>query len=302
MRAKEFILTELADNPAPVMVSRNSTPNELYLSSPELELSILLKRNSSTEYFLSAGEKKYDHHVEIIFSVANEYDITGKGAGKKFRIFSTVNAALQKYLPKFIQPTDQAVYFTSDNLEESRLSLYSKLARRYVSAILGSGWNFYTYDKKYDRYYIWEREGVVNEDYEEQDYSNLPSIDDVKRMLPQIAAIAQKEYDSWDEEDRDTYAGGGICHLIADGIVSFFWDQKPEIPASTVSSSHEQHVYAVIQVQEGVYSVDIHHSTYETGGGFSWKKIPNVEFEPNDITLYKISGDPSEFESIIEPY
>ena len=139
-------------------------------------------------------------------------------------------------------------------------------------------------------------------DDEEPDYSNLRSIEEVKQLLPKLSFVAQKVYDNWDEQDRDTYAGGGICHLIADDIVSFFWSLKPEIPASTVSSDHEQHVYSVIQVQEGVYMIDIHHSIYEIGGGFTWKKIPGVQFEPNDFTVYKISGDPSEFESITEEY
>lgn len=165
MRAKEFSqLNELRDNPAPTYIDKKeSTDDKLVILSPELDLKIFFSRNRFGNA-LVAGEKSFKRHVEILFSVAQEYDITGKGAGKKFRIFSTVGSALQNYLHWFLKPTDDAVFFTSDNLEESRLSLYPKVAIKYVNDILGSGWNFFTYKKKYDTYYIWERIGIDNKE------------------------------------------------------------------------------------------------------------------------------------------
>jgi len=133
--------------------------------------------------------------------------------------------------------------------------------------------------------------------YEIETTSSLRTI---KQLAPQIAKVAQHAYDEWNEENKDVYAGGGICHIIADAILEVL--DKNGITATTQSSSHEQHVYVVAKVSDGVYMEDIHHSIYERGGGFSWTKIPGVEFSPEDITFYRISSDPNEFESITAEY
>jgi hypothetical protein len=134
----------------------------------------------------------------------------------------------------------------------------------------------------------------------EPNHASLPDLIKAKSAIPQILQKVQQEYDNWDEANVDTYAGGGICHIIADKICEVFSDFG--IECATISCSHEQHVYVAIKVQEGVYSVDIPYSIYETGGGFTWKKIPEVKFEPSDVIFYKITSDPEEFESYIEPY
>ena len=38
-----------------------------------------------------------------------------------------------------------------------------------------------------------------------------------------------------------------------------------------------------------VYSIDIHHGYYETGGGFSWDKIPDVKFTNNMVHISELS-------------
>lgn len=134
---------------------------------------------------------------------------------------------------------------------------------------------------------------LIESNYDEDDDLPLKSINFVKTLFPHLAQAAQKIYDDWDEEDNDTYAGGGICHLIADEFVSILYENG--VVCTSVSSSHEQHVYVALKVIEGVYTLDLHYSIYETGGGFSWKKIPNVKFEANDIDIYRVSADPEDF-------
>jgi hypothetical protein len=143
-------------------------------------------------------------------------------------------------------------------------------------------------------YYLEENVTIVDDD----ESTDLQSIAVVKQLFPRLITVAQKVYDNWDEDDVDTYANGGICHLIADEISSVL--VKNNVNCSTVSDSYEQHVYTVVQVIEGVYSVDIHHSIYEVGAGFTWKKINNVTFDVNDISLYRITADPSEFDDMID--
>ena len=118
--------------------------------------------------------------------------------------------------------------------------------------------------------------------------------------LDDIVASAQNVYDEWDE-DVDVYAGGGICHLIADAICDYLYEQNFE--CSTVSQSiGEVHVYTVVKIPEGVYCIDIPPSTYESGGGYSWEKIPNVEFDKHDLIIDMIDPDPNTFEDYIDSY
>ena len=41
------------------------------------------------------------------------------------------------------------------------------------------------------------------------------------------------------------------------------------------------------------YIVDIDPFTYETGGGYTWEKIPDVEIDPSDVTIHPI--DPNDY-------
>ena len=131
-------------------------------------------------------------------------------------------------------------------------------------------------------------------------FNELKSINDVKVLIPNIVDVAQREYNEWDESNVDVYAGGGICHFIADQIASILIDHG--IECFTQSSSFEQHVYCIVQVREGIYVVDIHYSIYETGGGFSWNKRPDVSFDDNDITISQLSGDFDDISEYIEDY
>lgn len=118
----------------------------------------------------------------------------------------------------------------------------------------------------------------------------LPTL---QSLRPALARAAQKVYDRWDESDVDTYAGGGICHLIVDALL-------PLIPyeGTSVSSNWEVHVYIVCRVltgpERGIWKVDIHPSYYETGGGYTWAKIPDVEFDASMISLERLSYNPHE--------
>ncbi len=126
----------------------------------------------------------------------------------------------------------------------------------------------------------------------------LPTLALAQALAPQLVAVAQLEYDKWDESDLDTYAGGGICHLIAEELVSVL--DAAGIEASTVSSTHEQHVYVVCKLQEGVVTLDIPYGLYEHGAMFTWSKIHGVQFEPLDLAWYKVDRDPEGYERYIE--
>lgn len=68
-------------------------------------------------------------------------------------------------------------------------------------------------------------------------------------------------------------------------------DVLDNVEASTMSSTFEQHVFVVALDDDDAVIVDIPPGVYETGGGFCWKKIPGVEFTPEDIVLYPTDRD-----------
>jgi hypothetical protein len=124
---------------------------------------------------------------------------------------------------------------------------------------------------------------------------------DLKRLIPKLLKAAQEQYDSWnqDEDGIDEEVGsGGICHLIADRHVEVI--SKAGIDCTTVSSSHEVHVYTVAVLPSGVWLIDIRPENYERGGGYTWKKLPSVRFHHSDLTIELLSADPEDFSEYTE--
>jgi hypothetical protein len=122
-------------------------------------------------------------------------------------------------------------------------------------------------------------------------------------MRAQLAKAAQRIYDDWqlDTEGYDWQVGaGGICHLIADAMTDVLG--KHNVWSQSQSCSHEVHVNVIAQFREGIYIVDINPYDYETGGGYTWKKRPDIEFTPDFVTASKIDGDPFNLREYVEEY
>lgn len=138
--------------------------------------------------------------------------------------------------------------------------------------------------------------------------------DELKNLIPLIVKSAQKEYHSWDESDIDTYANGGICHFIADEIAGVC-SKLDNVFITTHSYSHVQHVVTVVgrltdiedadsdeePYEKECYIVDIPYYYYEEGGGFSWTKIPDVEFDESMVIIQQVNFDDF-FNEDGEPY
>jgi hypothetical protein len=124
---------------------------------------------------------------------------------------------------------------------------------------------------------------------------------EIQAVMPDLVRVAQREYDDWqqDAEGYDEEVGsGGICHLIADKMAGVLSDKN--VMCTTVSSSHEVHVYVVVQLPSGVWNVDIRPHVYERGGGYTWKKIPDVSFEEADIDVDRLSPFPEDFGEYVD--
>lgn len=140
----------------------------------------------------------------------------------------------------------------------------------------------------------------VNENEDEDGESTPdPSLNSINELTDQVlsdmAAAAQKVYDGWVQDEHgyaEELGTGGICHLIADDLIDVLWNHKIH-NCQTVSSTHEQHVYVVGAFREGVYMIDIPWHTYERGAGFSWKKLPDIVFDKDHISVDRLDSNPN---------
>ena len=122
-----------------------------------------------------------------------------------------------------------------------------------------------------------------------------PLTDRIRALTPRIVEEAQKVLDDWVQDEEgysEEYGSGGVCHIITE---KSFQDvlYKAGIDSMDVSSSHEVHVYAVafdIDTKEAVL-VDIRPWCYETGGGYTWRKIPEAVLELDNVLIEEVAYD-----------
>jgi hypothetical protein len=132
-----------------------------------------------------------------------------------------------------------------------------------------------------------------------QQDEQLPSLTLVKSLLLKMAAAAQETYDDWDQDEdgmNDELGAGGICQDVADAIGDVLNSAGIDVKVLDGNGIGEQHVWLAVKLKEGVFEVDIPPGVYETGGGYSWKKIPGVKFKPSDIVIEKSHMTDEEFE------
>jgi hypothetical protein len=112
---------------------------------------------------------------------------------------------------------------------------------------------------------------------------HTPFYDAINQLRPQIAQAAQVVYDSWDEEEL---GGGGICDQIANEIGSVISDAG----FGVVDGGHDgdDHAWIIAYNHKESFVVDIPHHIYETGGGYSWQKIPGIQFTPDHVVVEPI--------------
>lgn len=117
------------------------------------------------------------------------------------------------------------------------------------------------------------------------------SLNDIFALIPQFVASAQRVYNEWnqDENGYDEELGeGGICQDIADSFVDVLSNSGIDAIAVDNNGMGDQHVWAVAKLSDGLYEIDIPPHLYERGGGYTWKKIPNVKFTDDFIHISKL--------------
>lgn len=109
-------------------------------------------------------------------------------------------------------------------------------------------------------------------------------------LRPRLAATAQQVYDAWvpDKQGWDEeLGGGGPCDEIASALAGVITDS---IDAHVDEGGHpgDDHAFLLVSRAGERYWVDIPPSVYEQGGGYSWRKVPDVQIGPEDIVIEPI--------------
>lgn len=115
---------------------------------------------------------------------------------------------------------------------------------------------------------------------------------DLKVTLPDLVLAAQSVYDQWDQIDGfdEELGSGGVCQDIASAMAGCLSDAGFEDVLVVSAAVGENHVFVMALLDDGVYQVDISPYHYESGGGFVWRKKPDVKFVPEMVSFLKVDG------------
>lgn len=105
---------------------------------------------------------------------------------------------------------------------------------------------------------------------------------DLKALRPLMAQAAQGIYNEWDDAE-----GFGICDEIQSEMAGVIGEH---IEANIEDGGHDgdDHAFLIVSRGNERYWVDIPSRVYESGGGYSWKKIPGVVIQPSDVVIAAI--------------
>ena len=124
---------------------------------------------------------------------------------------------------------------------------------------------------------------------------------ELARLRPELAAAAQVPYDEWDASDPDfgddVGGFGGICDQVADAMCGVLNERGIDAMMIDNGGVGDQHVWVVARLPDGTYEVDIDPHSYESGGGYSWRKLLDVQFSADMVSISRIGG-PEVFDSL----
>ena len=106
-----------------------------------------------------------------------------------------------------------------------------------------------------------------------------------------IIEAAQRVLDEWFQDDEgvsDEFGGGGVCDQISNAIMGVVGQHIPNVNFMDGGQDGDDHAYPIIYNDEKAFIIDIPNYIYEIGGGYSWRKIPNVILKENDVVIEEI--------------
>jgi len=110
-----------------------------------------------------------------------------------------------------------------------------------------------------------------------------------------FVAAAQRVLDDWqpDAEGYDEVLGtGGACDAIATAFADALQFTYVDAGGNTTSPSFmdggqdgDDHAWLIVYDDYEAVAVDIPPYVYETGGGYTWRKILGVRLSPADVVI-----------------
>lgn len=110
-------------------------------------------------------------------------------------------------------------------------------------------------------------------------------------LRPTLALAAQSVLDEWQlgEDGMDPVLGaGGACDEIADAMRDVVYDKLGDVEILEGGHDGDDHAWLIVVDDREAVGLDIPPSVYETGGGYSWKKIEGAEVSPLDVLLFDL--------------
>lgn len=117
----------------------------------------------------------------------------------------------------------------------------------------------------------------------------------LKSLADKYVVAAQKVYDDWDQDEYGydgNYGHGGICDDIADAIGEIV-SKNTKYSLSLLHDSMINHTSVAVSNPDTreAYEIDINPYNYEIGGGYTWRKIPNVKFNKSMVSIRPMDYD-----------
>jgi hypothetical protein len=109
----------------------------------------------------------------------------------------------------------------------------------------------------------------------------------LQNLLPELTTAAQTVYDNWeqDQEGLDPELGtGGICDRISNALSSIL--AFAGLEAEEAGQDGDDHSFLLVKIKDESFFLDLPSYLYETGGGYRWKKRPNITFCPQDFVIW----------------
>lgn len=123
--------------------------------------------------------------------------------------------------------------------------------------------------------------------YGNQKYGPLG--EEISALRHHLAQAAQHVYDQWEQIDGmdEVNGSGGICDEVAQAMAGVIVGSI-QCEVTEGGQDGDDHASLIVYRGNEAYEVDIPANVYETGGGYNWQKIPDVQILPQHVLIFPI--------------
>lgn len=115
----------------------------------------------------------------------------------------------------------------------------------------------------------------------------------LESLRADLAAAAQRVIDEWQPDEYgwdEGFGAGGACDEVAKAMSEVVAGLEG-VEIQDGGHEGDDHAYLVVYDADEAFAVDIPPDIYETGGGYSWKKVEGARISPGDILITELDRD-----------